>query len=174
MNNEIIDNIINISILAGTLINKNIISDDDFKSKDGLEGTIIKIANEMEERSKYDNCFDINKFAYDKLLIASGRKKTFNIKRFLEFHNILNCILIINCKTEEEAIDLFRIFSDNNIKWHSSSIIDKQNTYWQSHKENTCYCIENGCISYGALVYFKHCEYYHYSKILSYSDILFV
>jgi len=94
------------------------------------------------------------------------RKFTSPIVENTQFNpRILNENIVINCKTEERAIDLLRWASGHGKKWGSGDSF-LYNNEWATHGANTCYEINMG----------EYCNYKHYDhynrNIWTYEDAL--
>lgn len=67
---------------------------------------------------------------------------------------------IIHCKTEEQAIELFKRLHEEGFTWHNGGPLcdnGEYHCYWGIHKRSTCYHIFDRMkdISYGGLCYYQ-------------------
>lgn len=54
----------------------------------------------------------------------------------------------IHCKTSEQADTLCNFLGSIGVRWHSSRrLFGSERTYWNIHKERTCYLPSVGCYS---------------------------
>lgn len=55
---------------------------------------------------------------------------------------------VINCRTEKDAIELFKELGDS-VKWCTKECIDIENNYWREYKSNMCYRFGSSGLTYG-------------------------
>lgn len=82
-----------------------------------------------------------------------------------EFMNTSNKI-VVNCKTENEAIDFCKQMHEHGLKWKYGISYLKEN-YWNIYKERTCY-LSNGMFGTADVSYSKEKGY----KVLEWSDYM--
>lgn len=63
--------------------------------------------------------------------------------------------VVINCKTEEQAKQLFEMFRERNYRFGIIKIKDNTHTNWRVYEKETCYCFESGTILYGDIKCFE-------------------
>ena len=78
--------------------------------------------------------------------------KIYNKKRRL-LKRFLKNKIILNCKTEEDAKDLFSNIKDLSEKRKNDFI-----NYWNKYKENTCYECCNSYYLFDSIEYFQEYE----------------
>lgn len=90
------------------------------------------------------------------------------IKKFLKKE------IILNCKTESDAIGLFKKIKEKT-EWCSGDCIDEDDTYWNGYDDLTCYFIENQGMVYCDIEYFER-EYRNekFIPIVEYVDNKFL
>ena len=68
--------------------------------------------------------------------------------------------VVINCKTEEQAKQLFEMFRERNYMFGIINRIQQnEDTCWGVYKEGTCYCFEGNGVFYGDINEFKEDSY---------------
>ena len=72
--------------------------------------------------------------------------------------------IAINCETEEEAKELFRLLKEYGVKWSTNAELDVNDTYWGDCREQMCYDIDDGELTF---------DYYEYYEGISYNIIKF-
>ena len=68
--------------------------------------------------------------------------------------------VVINCKTEEQAKQLFEMFRERNYMFGAINRIQQnEDTCWGVYKEGICYCFERNGVFYGDINEFKEDSY---------------
>lgn len=82
--------------------------------------------------------------------------------------------VVINCESEKESKELFRILKEYGInEWADSNELNINNTYWDMYKNDTCYEIEFGkSLTYTDCWYYKEEAFDDY-EIIKFKDIDF-
>lgn len=90
-----------------------------------------------------------------------------NINKKL-FQDFLDNKIVINCQTEEEAVEFLRYCNLQGIKWCVGKDVLLERTNWNEHKECTCYRCEDYMMRYSYSNYYISEKY----KVISYKEIL--
>ena len=81
----------------------------------------------------------------------------------------INPGMVIHCKTEDEAKELFKNLDAISYRWNKLKCLTLDNTRFDDYKENTCYRIkEVKAISFRDSDYFKRCG----CEITEFSDLI--
>lgn len=65
--------------------------------------------------------------------------------------------IVVNCKTKEEAIELFKYLIQNCYEWITGEGLRIEDCDWIIHKESTCYHIHTRekLIAYSQVFYYR-------------------
>lgn len=62
--------------------------------------------------------------------------------------------IIVRCMTEEDAIELFKIFESRGMTWCSGRPANTDRIHFMKYGATTCYYVSgSGCVSYGSQEY---------------------
>ena len=76
--------------------------------------------------------------------------------------------MIIHTRTQEEYDALMQIMASLQIKWRTREAINR----YTSYETDTCINIEDGCLLYARLDFYKGSREYGKQKIISFPDFL--
>ena len=90
----------------------------------------------------------------------------FEIEKDME--EFLNNKIAVNCRTEKDAREFLDFLaSEHRVKWCNNDELNKSNTYWDHHKDKTCYTCHKSRLTYCYIAYYERLDY----EILTYQDI---
>lgn len=65
--------------------------------------------------------------------------------------------IVVNCKTKEEAIELFKYLIKKRYEWINGDMLFIEDNDWIVYKEETCYHIntKENLVAYSCMFYYK-------------------
>lgn len=84
------------------------------------------------------------------------------------FQDFLDNNIVINCETEEEAVEFFKYCNSQKIQWAGGSNL-LEYTNWNKDEKETCYDCDNMEIQYNSIDYYIHVLE---KNVISYKELI--
>lgn len=66
-----------------------------------------------------------------------------------DYSTLTEPMIIVSCPKKTLVEDLMNMLAENGITWSGGAPLDAHDSKWNEYKEETCYWIENGRLTYG-------------------------